>query len=63
MSKQSHTTRACATILDMLDLIGKPGSTDHDIAHIFVVNEFEFRTLFRYTMAALAKDLLQEDDE
>ncbi len=66
MSKQADTTRACAALLDMLERRRNPGLTDSHLAEIFVNNEFEFRTLYRYTMAALAKDFLRmvpEDDE
>lgn len=52
-SIRARRLRGAAALMEMLEYIGAPHATDHDVAQILCDNELELREMLAYTMTEL----------
>lgn len=53
-SLRARRLRGAAALMEILELIGAEGATDHDLAHIATDQELELRELLSFALAGLA---------
>ena len=54
-SIKARQLRGAAALTEMIERIGAPNSTYHDVAHILTDHELELRELLSFAMTELAK--------